>query len=993
MLSKYKLNQLYFKDTQFANLMTRRIFNVLLIANPYDAFMLEDDGRIDEKIFNEYTSLSLRYPPRFSQVSTEEEALTQLENMSFDLVICMPSTGDNDSFDIGRHIKEKYEHIPIVILTPFSHGITKRIINEDLSAFEYVFCWLGNTDLLVSIIKLMEDKMNLEHDVQEVGVQMILLVEDGIRFYSSILPNLYNFVLKQSQIFSTEALNDHERMLRMRGRPKVMLARTYEEAMQIYEKYSGNMLGIVSDVSFVRAGEKDKKAGIKFCTYVRSCDPYLPLIIESSERENQKEAIKLNASFLDKNSKKLPVDLRKTILKNFGFGDFTFINPNTGEPIVTIKNLKDLQDNIDIIPDDSLYYHASRNHISRWLYSRAIFPMAEALQPRQITDLSEISEIRKLIFDAIVQYRKMKNRGVVAIFKRDRFDKYSNFARIGNGSLGGKGRGLAFIDAMIKRNPTFDNIEGVNVTVPKTVVLCTDIFDTFMESNNLYQIALSDISDEEILEHFLKAKLPEELKPDFLAFFDVVGKPIAVRSSSLLEDSHYQPFAGIYSTYMIPSLDDKNEMLRLLLDAIKAVYASVFYADSKAYMTATSNVIDQEKMAIILQEVVGTQYNDRYYPSFAGVGRSINYYPINDEKAEDGVVDLAIGLGKYIVDGGRSLRFSPRHPNKVLQTSTLDLALRDTQTRFYALDMNRGEKPFSIDDGFNLLKLSVRDAEKDNSLRLMVSTYDPVDQMIRDGYYDGGRKVVTFANILQHKAFPLASILDSMLTIGSREMGRPVEIEFAGNLVGPGNTPGTVYWLQIRPIVDMKEMLSDEVMDLPDERTILKSNTALGHGVMDNVSHIVYVKSSSFKSSNNVNIAREIEKINRTFTEREENYILVGPGRWGSSDSSLGIPVKWPHISSARLIVESALDNYRIEPSQGTHFFQNLTSFGVGYFTVNTFAGDGYYDESYLNELPAVYESESLRIVKFDAPVLIEINGRKGKGLVTKPGVEQIENK
>ena len=565
-----------------------------------------------------------------------------------------------------------------------------------MSGVDYVFSWLGNVDLLVAIIKLIEDKMNAEVDITSVGVQLILLVEDSIRFYSSILPNLYNFVLKQSQIFSTEALNDHERMLRMRGRPKVMLARTYEEAMQIYEKYSGNMLGIVSDVSFVRAGEKDKKAGIKFCTYVRSCDPYLPLIIESSERENQKEAIKLNASFLDKNSKKLPVDLRKTILKNFGFGDFTFINPNTGEPIVTIKNLKDLQDNIDIIPDDSL------NHISRWLYSRAIFPMAEALQPRQITDLSEISEIRKLIFDAIVQYRKMKNRGVVAIFKRDRFDKYSNFARIGNGSLGGKGRGLAFIDAMIKRNPTFDNIEGVNVTVPKTVVLCTDIFDTFMESNNLYQIALSDISDEEILEHFLKAKLPEELKPDFLAFFDVVGKPIAVRSSSLLEDSHYQPFAGIYSTYMIPSLDDKNEMLRLLLDAIKAVYASVFYADSKAYMTATSNVIDQEKMAIILQEVVGTQYNDRYYPSFAGVGRSINYYPINDEKAEDGVVDLAIGLGKYIVDGGRSLRFSPRHPNKVLQTSTLDLALRDTQTRFYALDMNRGEKPFSIDDGFNL---------------------------------------------------------------------------------------------------------------------------------------------------------------------------------------------------------------------------------------------------------------------------------------------------
>ena len=940
-MNRPNINQLYLKDTSFANLMQKRVFNVLLVASRYDAFIMEEDGRVEEQIYFEYVSLNLSSPPRVKQVTTNEEAFEELALKRYDLIITMPGVDCSETFTQAKAMKRLYPYIPIVVLTPFSHEVSRRIAKEDLSGVDYVFSWLGNVDLLVAIIKLIEDKMNAEVDITSVGVQLILLVEDSIRFYSSILPNLYNFVLKQSQIFSTEALNDHERMLRMRGRPKVMLARTYEEAMQIYEKYSGNMLGIVSDVSFVRAGEKDKKAGIKFCTYVRSCDPYLPLIIESSERENQ----------------------------------------------------KDLQDNIDIIPDDSLYYHASRNHISRWLYSRAIFPMAEALQPRQITDLSEISEIRKLIFDAIVQYRKMKNRGVVAIFKRDRFDKYSNFARIGNGSLGGKGRGLAFIDAMIKRNPTFDNIEGVNVTVPKTVVLCTDIFDTFMESNNLYQIALSDISDEEILEHFLKAKLPEELKPDFLAFFDVVGKPIAVRSSSLLEDSHYQPFAGIYSTYMIPSLDDKNEMLRLLLDAIKAVYASVFYADSKAYMTATSNVIDQEKMAIILQEVVGTQYNDRYYPSFAGVGRSINYYPINDEKAEDGVVDLAIGLGKYIVDGGRSLRFSPRHPNKVLQTSTLDLALRDTQTRFYVLDMNRGEKPFSIDDGFNLLKLSVRDAEKDNSLRLMVSTYDPVDQMIRDGYYDGGRKVVTFANILQHKAFPLASILDSMLTIGSREMGRPVEIEFAGNLVGPGNTPGTVYWLQIRPIVDMKEMLSDEVMDLPDERTILKSNTALGHGVMDNVSHIVYVKSSSFKSSNNVNIAREIEKINRTFTEREENYILVGPGRWGSSDSSLGIPVKWPHISSARLIVESALDNYRIEPSQGTHFFQNLTSFGVGYFTVNTFAGDGYYDESYLNELPAVYESESLRIVKFDAPVLIEINGRKGKGLVTKPGVEQIENK
>ena len=637
--------------------MQKRIFNVLLIASRYDAFILEEDGRVDEQIFFEYTSLNLSSPPRVTQANSFDEAFRELSGKRYDLIIAMPGIENSDTFEKAKEIKNIYPDIPIVVLTPFSQEVSRRISNEDLSGVDYVFSWLGNADLLLAIIKLIEDKMNAEEDINSVGVQVILLVEDSIRFYSSILPHLYKFVLKQSQIFSTEALNQHEQMLRMRGRPKIKLARTYEEAVAIYNKYPNNMLGIVTDVSFKRAGEKDKKAGLKFCSYIREKDEFLPIIIESSEVENQKDAMFLNACFLDKNSKKLPVDLRKTILRNFGFGDFEFINPHTGEVIATVRNLKDLQNTIMSIPDDSLYYHGSRNHISRWLYSRAMFPIAELLRQKQFTDISESQEMRQLIFDAIVQYRKMKNRGVVAIFQRERFDKYSNFARIGQGSLGGKGRGLAFIDSMIKRHPILENYEGVSVSIPKTVVLCTDIFDEFMETNNLYQIALSDLPDEDILEYFLKAKLPDKLVDDFMAFFEVVGRPIAVRSSSLLEDSHYQPFAGIYSTYMIPFLEDKDEMLRLLSDAIKGVYASVFYADSKAYMTATSNVIDQEKMAIILQEVVGSQYGDRYYPSFAGVGRSLNYYPINDEKAEDGVVDVAVGLGKYIVDGGRSLRF------------------------------------------------------------------------------------------------------------------------------------------------------------------------------------------------------------------------------------------------------------------------------------------------------------------------------------------------
>lgn len=580
----------------------------------------------------------------------------------------------------------------------------------------------------------------------------------------------------------------------------------------------------------------------------------------------------------------------------------------------------------------------------------------------------------------------MKNRGVVAVFRKDRFDHYSNFARIGQGSLGGKGRGLAFIDSIIKKNPVCDNFDGVTVTIPRTVVICTDIFDEFMETNNLYPVALSDQSDDTILKYFLQARLPERLIEDFFALFDVVDKPLAIRSSSLLEDSHYQPFAGIYSTYMISHVDDRYEMLAMLSDAIKSVYASVFYADSKAYMTATSNVIDQEKMAVIIQEVVGRQTGDYYFPSFSGVGRSLNYYPINDEVPEDGVAEIAIGLGKYIVDGGLSLRFSPRHADKVLQTSTLDLALRDTQTRFYAIDMKRGvDDGFKVDDSFNISKLRIQDIASTGALRYMVSTYDFRDQVIRDCDEGEGRRVVTFANVLQHGVFPLAPITDFMLTKGQEEMGRPVEIEFAGVLTPENKTKGTLYWLQIRPIVERKDIVDESVLALSDDKMLLRSNTALGHGNIDNVDTVVYVRPENFSSSNNSLIAREIEKINRNFTERNEGYVLIGPGRWGSSDTALGIPVKWPHISSARLIVESSLGNYRIEPSQGTHFFQNLTSFGVGYFTIDPSSNDGIYDVEYLNRRPAIYESDFIRIVKFDSPLVIGINGRKGEGVVVKP--------
>ena len=994
-------NQFYLKDVSFVNLMTRRIFNVLIVANPYDAFMLEDDGRVDEKLFDEYMELGMRYPPSFSQVSTTEEAEQVLKTTDVDLVICMPGNADNDAFAVARDVKRMAPQIPCVVLTPFSHGITKRIENEDMSIFDYVFCWLGNTNLILSIIKLIEDRMNIEHDINEAGVQMILLVEDNIRFYSSVLPNLYNYILAQSKRFSTKALNPHAAAQRKRGRPKVVLATNYEDAMRIYEKYHENTLGVISDTRFpmhtphgqlAQVQDGDAEAGLKLLREIRKRDEYVPLILQSSESENRAKAEAEGFDFIDKNSKKMNVDLRQVIEEHMGFGDFIFRDPQTHEEVCRVRSLKELQDNIFKIPNDSMLYHISRNHMSRWLCARAIFPVSAFLKHVTWHKLQDVDAHRQIIFDAIVQYRHMKNIGVVAVFDRLKFDTYSHFARIGEGSLGGKGRGLAFLDNIIKRHPELNQYPNARVMIPKTVVLCTDYFDQFMDKNNLWGIALSDASDDEILHHFLKAQLPDALIADFFTFFDAIKSPIAVRSSSLLEDSHYQPFAGIYSTYMIPYLDDKYEMLRMLACAIKGVYASVYYKDSKAYMTATSNVIDQEKMAVILQEVVGKTYGDKYYPTFSGVLRSLNYYPIGDETAEEGIASLALGLGKYIVDGGQTLRVSPYHPNQVLQTSEMETALRETQTRFYALDMSRVGDDFQVDDGFNIKNLRVKEADKDGALTGIASTFDPYDQVIRDGIYEGGRKIISFCGVLQHGVFPLPEILQMSERFGADEMRRPVEIEFACNLENgeQGKMNGNFYLLQIRPIVDSKQVLDADLDAISDEKCLLRSANSLGHGISEDVTDVVYVKTNDdFTASENPYIADEIEQINRRFLNEGRNYVLVGPGRWGSSDYWLGIPVKWPHISAARVIVEEGLKNYHVDPSQGTHFFQNLTSFGVGYFTINTYTGDGLFQKEVLDSMPAVEETPHVRHVRFDKPLKIMMDGKKQKGVVLLPDAEQ----
>jgi DNA-binding NarL/FixJ family response regulator len=974
----------YFIDTSFNLLMKRRVYQVLLISSTYDSFMLEEDGRIDETIFMEYVSLNLRYPPQFIKVTSEEEAFEVLEDKRVELVISMLNIEKADTFDLAIRIKKQFPKIPIVVLTPFSREVNLKLAEKDLSAIDYVFSWLGNADILLAIIKLIEDRMNIDQDVLQ-GVQAILLVEDSIRFYSSYLPNIYRILLKQSKTFVTEGLNEHQKMLRMRGRTKIVLATNYEDAVKMWEKYKNNLLGVITDISFKRGGETDPKAGIRFVELIKAEDEYMPILFQSTDVVYQSLAEELKVGFINKLSRTLSIELRNYINEHFSFGDFVFIDPKNGREITRATDLKSLQDKIFEIPDDSLLYHMQRNHFSKWFNARALFPIAEMFKEVSVTEFEDMDEAKRYIFDSITAFRINKARGVIADFDRERYDEYLQFARIGEGSIGGKARGLAFLDSLIKRNRLTDRFEDMVISIPRTVVLGTDIFDEFMEENNLYEIALSDRSDKDILARFVKSRLPYRIHEDLYRFISCVNNPIAIRSSSLLEDSHYQPFAGIYSTYMLPNIKFNDRiMIDKLSEAIKSVYASAYFKDSKSYMAATLNMIDEEKMGIVLQEVTGRQYGNRFYPAISGVARSINFYPIAPEKPEDGIANIAFGLGKYIVDGGNGIRFSPKYPRKILQLSTPELALSETQKNFYALDLRPESFSPNTDDTVNLLKLRINEAEVDQTLRLVASTYDYESHQLKDGVMFEGKRIITFAPQLSHNTVPIADILKLVLEIGQREMNKPVEIEFAVNLDMPKGTPKLFSLLQIRPIAGRDETVNCNPDSIRTEDTLLISHTALGNGNIKGICDFVYVKPDVFNAAKSMEIAGDLDRLNEKFLNEKRNYVLVGPGRWGSSDPWLGIPVKWPQISAARVIVESGLEHYRIDPSQGTHFFQNLTSFRVGYFTINPFINDGFYDVGFLNEQPAVYEDDFLRHVRFDRPFRIVIDGRKNFGVVFK---------
>ena len=973
----------------YTRLMTRKIRSILLICNNYDSFSLEEDGHIEGQISQDYAELNLSNPPSIDRVESTMEALELLKHQgdNYDLIITMFNVGKLDVFEFSRLAKVIAPQTPIVLLSSYSKVIYNYIAKQDKTNIDYVFSWNNSTDLIIAIIKLLEDKMNAEHDVLEMGVRTIMLVEDSVHYYSAYLPILYKLVLRQNNEAVRDALNEEQQFMRKRARPKIMLATCYDEAVELYQKYKTNMLGIISDVGFILHKGDDRAtevidAGINLCRLIKADNPTLPYLLQSSQESMRAVADELGVGFVRKTSKTLIHELSEYIAHEFAFGDFIVTDPLTGQETARARNLYEFERLIKTMSDESLRYFAGKNYISRWLYSRGLFSIGDSFRDIDVNDETDLAEIRKLNLRMLHDYRMRQGLGVVARFDPSTYNDAIWFSRLGNGSLGGKARGLTFLNHILSKYDLYGKWEDVRVLVPRTLVITTEYFDRFILENGLQYVINSDLTDAEILSEFVASTLPAELTDALRVFIRNVRRPLAVRSSSMLEDSYYQPFAGVYSTYMIPHTENEDQELRLLSKAIKSVYASVYFASSRGYIVSTSNVISEEKMAIVLQEICGSEDGGYFFPTFSGVARSINFYPIGYETPEDGVVKLAFGLGKAVVDGDQVLRFSPKYPKNVLQTSTPDLTMKETQQAMFALNLQPDKFKTSVDDAVNLERIPVSDCGRFRSFSKVVSTWDYENQRIVDSPVPKGPKFVTFAHILKYNTFPLADILNTLLEITRKEVKCAVEIEFAADL-DRGDRAALFNVLQIRPISSVNSFNSVDWSSLDTEGALLSSGCAIGPGMIQGVRDVVYLRRQNFNVMKTREMAAEMTAINNRMRDEGRNYVLIGYGRWGSSIPSLGVPVQWSNISEAKVIVECCLENFRIDPSQGTHFFQNMTSFNAGYVNVNPYSRPGEYcDLEALDAMPAEYESEYVRIVHFPEDLTVCIDGKENRALV-----------
>ena len=971
----------------YGSLMSARIRRILLVCDSYDSYALEEDGRIEARIQRDYIELSLSNPPAISRVESPEEALALVRGgEKFDLVMTTYNVGNSDVFSFAEQMKELQPATPVVLLTNSTKEIHRRISENCTTAIDKIFCWNNSTDLIIAIIKLLEDSMNADHDILEMGVQAILLVEDSIRYYSTYLPALYKLVLQQNIASVSDALNENQQIMRKRARPKILMATNYDDAVALYERYKQNLLGVISDIGFVlhkndNPCSEKLDAGIDLCNLIREDNPEMPFLMQSSQASMRSVAEELGVGFIVKNSKTLLLELSEYISRACAFGDFVLTDPFTHEEVARAHDLYGLERLLHTVADEILYRVVSTTYLSKWLFARGIFSLGNSFRALTMNEFSDLAEVRAFLTDSIRDYRIKQGLGVVARFSTETYNDAIWFSKLGNGSLGGKARGLAFMNHILQKYNLYNKWEGVRVLVPRTLVITTEYFDRFIIENGLQYVINSDVSDAEILSEFVASILPQELMDALRVFIRHVRKPLAIRSSSKLEDSYYQPFAGIYSTYMIPHTENEDQELRLLSKAIKSVYASVYFASSRAYITATANVISEEKMAIVIEEVCGSEDKGYYFPTLSGVARSLNYYPIGYERAEDGIAKVAFGLGKAVVEGEQVLRFSPKYPQNILQTSVPALAMRDTQQVMYALNLQPDKFKTSLDDAVNLEKMKIADCGSFRNIKHVASTWDMQNMRMSDSALVEGIKVITFAHILKYNTFPLAEILVELLAIAEREMKCCVEIEFAANL-DRGDKLNIFNVLQIRPIAENASGVSVDWSKVDASDAIIYSESALGTGVVNDVCDVIYLREENFNPASTEKIAEEVTRLNNKMREEGRGYVLVGFGRWGSSNPWLGVPVKWSDISEAKVIVECGLDNFRIEPSQGTHFFQNLTSFGVGYITVNPYMNDGSLDFDKLNSMPATYESEFVRCVRFDNPLEICIDGVGNKALV-----------
>ena len=985
-------SSLQFSDTErlfegFENLMPFRVQDILLVSSLYDSFILREDGRLNELLIGQSLELHLQHTPEITHVSTAAEAIELAKAQPrFNLIVANIQLGDMDCLGLAEAVRQAGLDIPIAVLAFDQQEAQTLLARGPVPGIEQVFLWQGNPRLLLAIVKYVEDRRNVAHDTLKMGVPVVLVVEDDVRYYSALLPEIYTALISQSRRVMSEGYNLAHKLVRMRARPKILLARNYESAVGIVERYRGFLFGVVSDVEFPREGHLDPEAGFELARLVRRTIPDIPVVLQSSDSQFQGRANAEGFAFLRKGSDTLLGDMRKLLTQEFAFGDFVFRLPN-GSEVARASDLDAMEQQLRRIPSESLSFHAERNDISHWLIARTELALAEQLRPRRARDFQDMEALRSYCMQTIRDYRREQKQVLVGDFQPDNFRPSPGFfLRFGSGSLGGKARGLTFVRHLLHKYDVSRAFAGVRVAVPNTLVIATDLFEQFLAENNLEGFAIACTDDDELLRRFLAAALPRTLRAALADFLRVIRVPLAVRSSSLLEDSQYQPFTGVYDTFMLANRDaELNTRLEELYEAIKRVYASTFTQQAKAYIRATPFRLEEEKMAVMVQELVGAAHSARFYPDFSGVLRSRNFYPAAPMQSGDGVATVALGLGRTVVDGGKALSFCPRYPRHMIQFSSVEDILKNSQTEFLALDLDATQhEEISGVEHLREHRYPLRDAEADGTLHYVASTYSRDNDAISDGISRPGPRVVTFAPILKHNIFPLAQLLDALQKLGAGALGRPVEIEFAVRM-GNHETPADFGFLQMRPLICAGATEDAAVDAAAAEDVLCRSTHVLGNGRTEDIHDVVVVDYESFHRASSVEVAEVVARLNAQLVHDKIPYILIGVGRWGSKDPWLGIPVTWDQVSGARVIVEAGFRDLRVTPSQGSHFFQNLTAFRIAYFTINPDLGEGLVDWAWLAEQPAVQQIGSVRHIKLEKPFTVAISGTRGVGVILKP--------